>query len=194
MTQVTTKTIKQIADEIGVSRQAVHQKIKKEPLSTALQGYLSTVDGALQVETNGERLIKAAFISTPSTALDSMSNTETLIDMLKLDLEAKDRQLVVKDIQIEAKDFQLAGMQRTIDAQAENIKGLTETITMQAGTIKDLSSSLYAAQALHAGTIQKQLTVQEAAAAIETPDADGGPPPRRRWWQFWKAGVPGSGI
>jgi predicted transcriptional regulator len=31
------KTIKQIADEVGVTKQAVHQKMKKEPLSTSLQ-------------------------------------------------------------------------------------------------------------------------------------------------------------
>ena len=31
------KTVKQIADELGVSKQAVHQKRKSKELSTALQ-------------------------------------------------------------------------------------------------------------------------------------------------------------
>lgn len=35
------KTIRQIADEIGVSKQAVFKKIKHEPLSTSLQGKIS---------------------------------------------------------------------------------------------------------------------------------------------------------
>ena len=39
------KTIRQIADEIGVSKQAVFKKIKREPLSTSLQGLTATVDG-----------------------------------------------------------------------------------------------------------------------------------------------------
>ena len=41
------KTIRQIADEIGVSKQAVFKKIKREPLSTSLQGLTATVDGRL---------------------------------------------------------------------------------------------------------------------------------------------------
>lgn len=36
------KTIKQLADEFGVSKQAIHQKRKKEPLSTRLQPFTST--------------------------------------------------------------------------------------------------------------------------------------------------------
>ena len=52
------KTIRQIADEIGVSKQAVFKKIKREPLSTSLQGLTATVDGRLMVEVDGEKLIK----------------------------------------------------------------------------------------------------------------------------------------
>ncbi len=56
------KTIRQIADEIGVSKQAVFKKIKREPLSTSLQGLTATVDGKLRmVEVDGEKLIKQAF-------------------------------------------------------------------------------------------------------------------------------------
>ena len=55
------KTIRQIADEIGVSKQAVFKKIKREPLSTSLQGFTATVDGRLMVEVDGEKLIKQAF-------------------------------------------------------------------------------------------------------------------------------------
>lgn len=39
------KTIKEIAEEIGVSKQAVFKKMKREPLSTGLQGLTTTVDG-----------------------------------------------------------------------------------------------------------------------------------------------------
>ena len=40
------KTVKQIADELGVSKQAVHQKRKSKELSTALQPFTTTVDGS----------------------------------------------------------------------------------------------------------------------------------------------------
>ena len=40
------KTVKQIADELGVTKQAVHQKRKSKELSTALQPFTTTVDGS----------------------------------------------------------------------------------------------------------------------------------------------------
>lgn len=46
------KTIKQIVDEIGISKQAVHQKRKSKLLSTSLQPFTTTVDG---VDDNGCR-------------------------------------------------------------------------------------------------------------------------------------------
>ena len=72
------KTISQISKEIGVSTQAVYKKIKKEPLSTGLQGLLSTVNNKLTVGETGEKLIKSAFnksdVSTVSTnPLDNLT-------------------------------------------------------------------------------------------------------------------------
>lgn len=55
------KTIKEIAEEIGVSKQAVFKKINRQPLSTELEGLTATVDGRLMVSVDGERLIKQAF-------------------------------------------------------------------------------------------------------------------------------------
>ena len=56
------KTVKQIADELGVSKQAVHQKRKSKELSTALQPFTSTVDGVVYISVDGENLIKQAFL------------------------------------------------------------------------------------------------------------------------------------
>ena len=56
------KTVKQIADEFGVSKQAVHQKRKSKELSTALQPFTSTVDGVVYISVDGENLIKQAFL------------------------------------------------------------------------------------------------------------------------------------
>ena len=56
------KTIREIADEIGVTKQAVFKKINRQPLSTKLMGLMSTVDGRLMVSVDGEMLIKQAFL------------------------------------------------------------------------------------------------------------------------------------
>lgn len=74
------KTIRQIADEIGVSKQAVFKKIKREPLSTSLQGFTATVDGRLMVSVDGEKLIKQAFsggeVSTTDNQLPPTESDE----------------------------------------------------------------------------------------------------------------------
>ncbi len=63
------KTVKQIADELGVSKQAVHQKRKKEPLSTDLQPFTKTVDGVIYISVDGENLIKRRLTVFPTTNL-----------------------------------------------------------------------------------------------------------------------------
>lgn len=82
------KTIRAIADEIGVSKQAVFKKINRQPLSTELMGLTATVDGRLMVSVDGERLIKQAFCigsngsdCQPSTkTVNHQPSTDNLVD------------------------------------------------------------------------------------------------------------------
>lgn len=130
------KTIKQIADEIGVSKQAIFKKIKKEPLSTSLQGFISTVDGRLIVSVDGETLITNEFRKKqPSTVVDNQPTTKTqqidsLIAMLREELKAKDdqisrlsdqldTQLQQKDKQMEEKDKQISEVTKLLDQQQQ---------------------------------------------------------------------------
>jgi predicted transcriptional regulator len=100
------KTIKQIADELGVSKQAVYDKIKKEPLSSALKNLTVKLDNTLHVKLDGVKLIKSTFNKEPlssvssetSKALDSalhlvIDNLQKQIDTLTKQLETKDQQI-----------------------------------------------------------------------------------------------------
>ena len=92
------KTIKQIADEIGVSKQAVHQKRKSKALSTALQPFTTTVDGIVYISVDGEKLIKQAFAredrKQECKQIDGSFTPETVLyDMLKRELEIKNKQI-----------------------------------------------------------------------------------------------------
>ena len=56
------KTIRQIANEIGVTRQAVYQKIKSNKSAVKrLQLYTFTVDSTKYYTSDGEKLIKSLF-------------------------------------------------------------------------------------------------------------------------------------
>lgn len=135
------KTIKQIADELGVSKQAVHQKRKKEPLSTTLQPFTETVDGAIYISVDGENLIKKAFSrNEPSTPIDGIDDNE----FRSIDGQVSSDFSVVIEVlqkQLEVKDKQ-------ISEQQQSIKELT-------AALENTTSSLKAAQALHAGTMQQ---------------------------------------
>ncbi len=171
------KTIKEIAEEIGVSKQAVFKKIKQVPLSTEIEKFISTVDGKKLVSVDGENLIKQAFQRKQKTAnvnvdakddgkmftvggnagntVDGIpyasqerENTlvatfQTAIDALTSQLEAKDQQLAAKDRQLEEKDKQL-------ERQTKTIEELATLLAVAQHTAQ-------AAQALHAGTIQRQI-------------------------------------
>ena len=60
------KTIKELADEIGVSKQAVWQKIKKES-SIDLRQFTAKKGNTVYVDVDGQKVIKNAFFNKTST-------------------------------------------------------------------------------------------------------------------------------
>ncbi len=157
------KTIRQIADEIGVSKQAVFKKIKREPLSTSLQGLTTTVDGRLMVEVDGEKLIKQAFFEiAPSTTDNQLTGAvDGLVDAPSTKNEEKtvavDGVISVLQATIDTLQGQLEVKDRQIEQQAQTITRLTDALAAAQQTAA-------AAQALHAGTIQQQIITGEAGA------------------------------
>ena len=163
------KTIRQIADEIGVSKQAVFKKIKREPLSTSLQGLTATVDGRLMVEVDGEKLIKQAFSEiAPSTTTNQLTGAvDGLVDAPSTKNEEKmaevDGVISVLKATIDTLQGQLEVKDRQIEQQAQTIIRLTDTLAAAQQTAA-------AAQALHAGTIQQQLLTGEAGVDQQEPE------------------------
>lgn len=89
------KTIKQIADEIGVSKQAVWQRIKKQPLSTELQQFTTTKGKTVYMSNDGETLIKREFSASSSIKIDDKQSSmvDDYIDTLKTQITTKDEQI-----------------------------------------------------------------------------------------------------
>ena len=162
------KTIREIADEIGVSKQAVFKKIKREPLSTSLRGLTSTVDGRLTVSVDGEKLIKQAFSAgTPSTnhqPVDGVVDGQVdgpvdgMIAVLQATIGTLQGQLEVKD--------------RQIEQQAQTITRLSDALVAAQQTAA-------AAQALHAGTMHQQLLSGEVGVDQHGQEPE---PIRKRSW------------
>ncbi|OAV74513.1 hypothetical protein Barb7_01980 [Bacteroidales bacterium Barb7] len=111
------KTIRQIADEIGVSKQAVQKRIAREPLYTCIQPYISTVVDTKYIADIGENLIKEAFNKLEYIQVaDNLptTNQDSVYSVLKATIDTLQGQLAVKDKQIDE-------LIATVQAQAESI-------------------------------------------------------------------------
>ena len=124
------KTIAEIAEEIGVSRQAIHLKIKQEPLSSALQNFTSRNGKVIMFDDKGIDLIKSTFPKEKmsSTSQKMLDIHDKLIDTLQQQINSLNEQntvlqnqLNVKDRQLENKDTQIEELTATIKLQAESI-------------------------------------------------------------------------
>ena len=140
------KTIKQIADEIGVSKQTVYKRYKGK-LYTVCAPYAHTEQGVLYIEEQGETLIKQDFLQKEYSigahtersngAVLEQSENAGVVAVLQTTIDTLQGQLAIKDKQIEELNARLAEVSSALVAAQQTAQ---------------------AAQALHAGTIQQQLT------------------------------------
>lgn len=159
------KTIRQIADEIGVSKQAVYKRYKGK-LHTVCAPYAHTEQGVLYLSEQAETLIKQDFLKDDRSdgahtdthtdthtersngAVSEQSQENSVVAVLQATIDTLQGQLEVKDRQIEKLTEALVAAQKTAAA----------------------------AQALHAGTIQQQLITGEAGADQQEPEQ------KRNWF------------
>ena len=152
------KTIRQIADEIGVSKTAVSKQIA----NLGLRSGLRKNGNQFAIDEHQEALIKQAFSEKSQTEIENQSQTKTqtenhevgdLVCVLQATIDTLQGQLEVKDRQIEKLTEALVAAQKTAAA----------------------------AQALHAGTIQQQLLTDEAGADQQGQEPE--PGEKRGWFR-----------
>ena len=147
------KTIRQIADEIGVSKTAVNKQIA----NLGLRSGLRKNGNQFAIDEHQEALIKQAFSEKSQTEIENQTQTKSqtenhevsdLVCVLQATIDTLQGQLEVKD--------------RQIEQQAQTITRLTDALAAAQQTAA-------VAQALHAGTIQQQLLGEEAVAETMYP-------------------------
>lgn len=146
------KTVRQLADEIGVSKQAVWKKIKKEPLSTDLQEFTTTSGRTVYVNEQGEMLVKTAFMQI----FDVQTVDEVdAVDVNQDNQNDNERQRV--DDMFLLLQGELESKNRLIESQSRQLENKDKQIGELTAALENTTASLHAAQALHAGTMHKQL-------------------------------------
>ena len=119
------KTIRQIADEIGVSKQAVYKRYKGK-LHTVCAPYTHTVQGVLYLSEQAETLIKQDFLKAdrsngahterPIGAVSEQLKEADVVSVLQATIDTLQEQLEVKDQQIEKLTEALLAAQKTAAA------------------------------------------------------------------------------
>ena len=170
------KTIKEIADELGVSKTAVSKQIA----FVGLRSCVRKIGNQLAIENQEDKLIKMAFrknkqreIAGENLVSDEQSQTTNanqsqtenhevcdLVCVLQTTVDTLQEQLSVKDQQIRELNARLAECSTALLAAQETAR---------------------AAQALHAGTIQQQLSDGEDRVAASVPEEQAAPN-KRRWF------------
>lgn len=119
------KTIKQIADELGIDKQKVYRFVKKNHINEVHHEALQKNDVKYYDEV-AESLIKSAFLESEvhHEALQSTSN-DAVIDVLLMQSEALQKELEIKNRQIEELTKMLSDNQKLLD-QAQQLHALSE--------------------------------------------------------------------
>ena len=168
------KTIKEIADELGVSKTAVSKQIANLGLRLSLRKN----GNQFAIENRQEKLTKMAFQKdkqrervVKNLVSDEQSQTENhevcdLVGVLQTTVDTLQEQLSVKDQQIRELNARLAECSAALLAAQETAR---------------------AAQALHAGIIQQQLSdAGEDRATASVPDEQAAPNNRRWFSRFFR--------
>lgn len=154
------KTIKQIADELGVSKQSVQKRLSREPLYTSIQPYVYTQNGVKYIEVVGENLIKSAFYKTGIDTMSIDKNDHLSIPLYTPIIETLQATIDTLQEQLNTKDKQLAAKDEQIRRQQEQIQQLTSALQKQTSALESITAALTVAQALHAAD-KKALMLME---------------------------------
>ena len=181
-------TIKQLANELKVGKTTINRVIAQLHLQDKLH---KTGNRYMLSETQIEQIkLKISHQSNhetePIKQKSNQTNHETEPNTPKtnqsnhenepkphqsnqdLQLSILDRQLTVKDNQIQILQDQLISKDNQIAEKDRQIKLLQEQITQLTNAMENLTTALTAEQALHAGTIQKQLAEHSAMEESES--------------------------
>lgn len=132
------KTMKQIADTLGVHKTRVYRYIKEQGIEPDYSR-----NGANYFGEEKCNSIISAISETLQRSEPLQNSAEPLHETSETVLETLVKQLEIKDLQLAEKDKQ--------------IEQLAEALKVAQQAQQELATSLHTAQALHAGTIQQGL-------------------------------------
>ena len=170
------KTIREIADELGVSKQAIWQKIKRDA-SIDLRQFTSTKGNTVYVDVDGQKAIKAMFSNDSSTRYrqqkdDVDDNKKDAVDGQD---EVKFLRNLVSEIQSEKKE-----LHKLLDQQQRLALQDKQLLEEYKAEIKDLKALTMAP---HDDGEKEVTSDKQPEPENSTPESQ---PKPKKWWRFGK--------
>ena len=170
------KTIRELADELGVSKQAIWQKIKRDS-SIDLRQFTSTKGNTVYVDVDGQKTIKAMFSNDSSTRYrqqkdDVDDNKKDAVDGQD---EVKFLRNLVSEIQSEKKE-----LHKLLDQQQRLALQDKQLLEEYKAEIKDLKALTMAPH----DDVEKEMTSdKQTEPENSTPESQ---LKSKKWWRFGK--------
>ena len=189
------KTIKELADEFNVSKQAVRKRLTEEFRANHVETVTSNGVKTLVVTYTGYVLLKQHFTTSNVTGNDKVTDTSNPTTGDLSVVKILEQQLFVKDKQLENKDSQISQMQNLLDQQqrlALQDKKLLEEYKSENDRLKVLKMPSQETEFKHLDNqykdevnalkeklenLQEQIKVQKRIEEQEKP---------RKWWGLWR--------
>ncbi|ANK63661.1 RepB-like protein (plasmid) [Loigolactobacillus backii] len=170
------KTIRELADELGVSKQAIWQKIKRDA-SIDLRQFTSTKGNTVYVDVDGQKAIKAMFSNNSSTRYrqqkdDVDDNKKDAVDGQD---EVKFLRNLVSEIQSEKKE-----LHKLLDQQQRLALQDKQLLEEYKAEIKDLK---VLTMAPHDDGEKEVTSDKQPEPENSTPESQ---PKPKKWWRFGK--------
>ncbi|MCT3055250.1 helix-turn-helix domain-containing protein [Leuconostoc citreum] len=170
------KTIRELADELGVSKQAIWQKIKRDS-SIDLRQFTSTKGNTVYVDVDGQKAIKSMFSNDSSTRYrqqkdDVDDNKKDAVDEQD---EVKFLRNLVSEIQSEKKE-----LHKLLDQQQRLALQDKQLLEEYKAEIKDLKALTMAP---HDDGEKEVTSDKQPEPENSTPEAQSKP---KKWWRFGK--------
>ena len=171
------KTIRELADELGVSKQAIWQKIKRDA-SIDLRQFTSTKGNTVYVDVDGQKAIKAMFSNDSSTRYrqqkdDVDDNKKDTVDGQD---EVKFLRNLVSEIQSEKKE-----LHKLLDQQQRLALQDKKLLEEYKAEIKDLKALTMAP---HDNGEKEVTSDKQPEPENSTPESQ---PKPKKWWRFGKS-------
>ncbi|HFD0867425.1 TPA: DUF536 domain-containing protein [Enterococcus faecium] len=170
------KTIKELAEELGVSKTAINKKVSDKNRKL----WFAKIGNKFVINETGQKAIKSMFFTNNANSnqqlvgekskIENHKNTNQVSELKFLSFLEK--QLNQKDIQLQEKDTQIKQMQKLLDQQQQ----LALQANQQIEKLQEQLQLTYTEK-----TLENESTTVTEEIINDTP-----PPIEKKWWKLWK--------